>query len=148
MVNHLNKNERKLRPSAKLGLWTNTKVIQKWTTFFSREEDQIYKRAGLRWLVYTSTGGCDTRYQKYSKSDTSTPSLPSSANQLAPICPRHSRYAIESSTPWELSELDDNPLLFNPTAGPFSLVTDAFEASVDSRSILIDHCVYLNIAAN
>ena len=141
VVGHPNKNKRKLRPSSTLGLWTGTKVIQKWTTFFFREEDQIYKRAGFRWLVYTSAGGRNTRSWNYIKSDTSTLSLPSSTNQLASICPKQSRYAIKSSTPWELSELDDNLLLFNTTPRPFSLVTDAFEALVDSSRILIDHFV-------
>ena len=121
MVSHPNKNERKLRPLARLGLWTDTKVVQKWTIFFSQEEDRIYKRAGLQWLVYTSAGGCNTRSRKYIKSASSTPSFPPSANQLASICPRHSRYAIESCTSWEILEADDNPLLFDPTAGPSCL---------------------------
>ena len=148
VVSHLNKNERKLRPSARLGLWTDTKVEQKWTTFFSQEEYRIYKRVGLRWLVYTSAGGCNARSQLYSKLNTSTLSLCPSANQLASICPRHLRYAIELCTPWEVSELDDNPLLFDPTAGPFTLVWDAFAASVGSRRPLLIILFYPKITAN
>lgn len=79
--------------------------------------------------------------RKYIKSSTSTQLLPPSANQLASICPRHSRHAIKCSTSWEFSELDEDPILFDLTAGPFSTVQDAFEALVDSRRVLLNHFV-------
>ena len=107
----------------------------------SSDKDQIYKKAGLRWTVYTSAGGRNTRSQKYIKSTASASTLLSSANQLASVCPRNSRYAIESYTSWKLSELDNDPLLYDPTNGPFTLMQDAFEAWVKSRRILLDHSV-------
>ena len=141
VTSHPNGNDRKLRTSARLGLWTDKSVYQKWTTFFSQEEDHIYKRAGLRWLIYTSAGGRNMRSRKYNKSTVSTQLLTPSANQLASIYPRHSRHAIECSTSWEFSEVDEDPLLFDPTAGPFSTVQDALKVSVDSRRVLLDHFV-------
>ena len=41
----------------------------------------------------------------------------------------------------ELSDLDDNILLYNPTAGSFTSVQDAFNSTVDSCRILLDHYV-------
>ena len=43
VTSHPNNNDRKLRPSARLGLWMDKSVQQKWTTFFSQEEELIYK---------------------------------------------------------------------------------------------------------
>ena len=116
-------------------------VERKWTTSFSRDKDKIYKQAGLRWLVYTSAGGCNPRSQKYIKSTVSTSSMLFLANQLASICPSNSQYAKEICIYWESFELDDDPLLYNPTTGPFTLVQDAFVASVKSRQILLGHYV-------
>ena len=51
--------------------------------------------------------------------------------------PGQELYSISFS--WELLELDEDPLLFDPTAGPFFTVKDAFEASLDPQRVLIDH---------
>lgn len=127
MVNHPDKNKCKLWPSARLGLWTDKKVEQKSTTFFYQEEDQIYKSDG--WSIPLQAV---VRHAPKNISNQPPPLqlFPPSANQLASICPRHSRYTIKSCTTWEISELDDDPLLFDLTSRPFSLVKDSFEVLV------------------
>ena len=37
--------------------------------------------------------------------------------------------------------MDDNPLLYNPNAGPFISLQDAFDSLVASSWILIDHYI-------
>ena len=60
---------------------------------------------------------------------------------MASLCPGKLQYAIENHTSWELYDLDDNPLLYNLTAGPFISLQDAFNSLVDSSRILLDHYV-------
>ena len=47
VISHPTHNERKLKPSLQLGIWTESSIIRQWNTFCSSEEDRIYKRAGL-----------------------------------------------------------------------------------------------------
>ena len=116
----------------------NATVERKWTTFFSSDKDKIYKRAGLRWTVYTLAGDRNTRSQKYIKSTVLASTLLSLENQLASICQRNSQYTIETCTSWGLSDLDSDKLLYDPTNGPFILVQYAFKAFVEYRQILLD----------
>lgn len=78
------------------------------------------------------------RSRKCTKSQISTPTLPPLANQLTSMCFRHSKFFVENCIPLKLSDTDDNPLHYNPTAGPFISLRDASNSLVASRQILID----------
>ena len=64
--------------------------------------------------------------------------LSSSANYLALVCPRNTKFVIECYTSWAVSDVDDDPLSHNPTMGPFISLEDAFQTSVNCRNIVLD----------
>ena len=102
------------------------------------DQDWIYKKVGLSWLAYSTSGRGRTRSRTFIKLDQPYRELPSSANNLASVCQRNTRLTVECYTPWILSELDNDPLSDDPTIGPFISLEDAFETSVDSKNILLD----------
>ena len=102
------------------------------------DDDRIYKKAGMSWQAYSASRRGGTRSRIYTKINTPCRELPSSANHLASVCQRNTKFAIECYTSWEISDVDDNPLSHNPTLGPFISLEDAFQTSVISRNILLD----------
>ena len=64
--------------------------------------------------------------------------LPSSTHNLAFVCPRNTKFAIECYTPWIFSNLDNNSHSDDPTIGPLILLNDAFTTSVLSKDILLE----------
>ena len=137
-ISHPIQSERRLKPSCRLQSWTKSDILKKWTTFYSFDEDRIYKKAGLSWQAYSASGRGGTRARKYTKIEQPYRELPTSANELASICPRNTMLSVECYTPWILSDLDNDPLSDDPTIGPFISLEDAFETSVDSKKILLD----------
>ena len=130
VISHSSYQERKLKPKFKLGKWTEATVIGKQVTFFSQEEDRIYKRAGLSWLVYSFGGGRSLRARKYIKLTEPALILPPSATKLATTCPRGIYVGVETTTPWQLSDTNKDPTREDPIAGPFLSLEDAFKTSV------------------
>ena len=55
-VSHPILSERNLKSSRKLQLWTKSNIYDNWTTFYSMEEDRIYKKTGMNWQVYSASG--------------------------------------------------------------------------------------------
>ena len=90
-------------------MWTEATVINKWSTFFSPEEDRIYKRAGLSWQVFSSGGGRSLRSRKYIKLSEPALVLPPSATKLTTIYPRGIHIGIKTNATWHLSDTDKDP---------------------------------------
>ena len=137
-VSHPIPSDRALKPSCRLSLWTTSDIYDKWTTRYSEDEDRIYKKAGMSWQAYSASGRGGTRSRTYTKTDIPSRELPSSANYLASVCPRNTKFAIECYTSWEDSDVDEDPLLHDTTLGPFISLKDAFQTSVNARNILLD----------
>ena len=107
-VSHPIPSDRALKPSCRLKLWTKSDIYDKWTTRYSMDEDRLYKKAGLSWQAYSASGRGGTRSRTYTKTDRPSKELPSSANYLASVCSRNTKFAIEWYTSWEDSDVDDN----------------------------------------
>ena len=137
-VSHTIPSERNLKPSCRLQLWTKSDIYDKWTTFYSMEEDRIYKKAGMSLQVYLASGRGATRSRSYTKIDKPSREVPSWANCLALVFPRNTRFAIECYTSWAVSDVDNDPLSDNSTMGPFISLEDAFQTSVACRNIVLD----------
>ena len=133
-VSHPIPSDRALKPSCRLKLWTKSDIYDKWTTRYSMDENRIYKKVGMSWQEYSGSGRGGTRSRTYTKTD--RPS--SSANYLASVCSRNTKFAIECYTSWEDSDVDDDPLLHDTTLGPFISLQNAFQTSVNARNILLD----------
>ena len=138
VILHSSYQERKLKPKFKLGMWTEATVIDKWVTFFS-PEDQIYKRAGLSWLVYSFGGGRSLRTRKYIKLTVPALIIPPLATELATTYPIGIYVGIKTTTPWQLSDTDKDPTREDLIAGPFLFLEDAFETSVLCSRTLLDY---------
>ena len=78
--------ERRLKPPCRLQAWIKSDISKKWTTFYSEDEDRIYKKAGLCWHAYSASGRGRTRSRTFIKIDQPYQELPSSANNLASVC--------------------------------------------------------------
>ena len=92
----------------------------------------------MSWQAYLTSGRDNNQSRTYTKIDRLSLELPSSAHNLASVCPRNKKFAIEYYTPWTLSDLDNNPLFNDPTMGHFILLANAFTTSVLSKNILLE----------
>ena len=90
------------------------------------EEDRIYKKAGMSWQVYSASGTGATRSRIYTKIDKPSRELQSSANYLASVCPRNTKFTIECYTSWAVSDIDNDPLSHDLTMGRFIPLEVAF----------------------
>ena len=64
--------------------------------------------------------------------------LLSSVYNLASVCLRNTKVAIECYTPWIFYNLDSDPNSDDPAIGPFILLDDVFTTSVLSKNIALD----------
>ena len=120
-------------------MWIEATVINKWTTFFSPEEDRIYKRARLSLQVFLSGEGRSLRSRKYIKLSKPVLVLLPSATKLATICPRGIYIGIETNATWHLSDTDKDPSREDPIVGSFLSLEDVFETLVLCSRILLDY---------
>ena len=88
--------------------------------------------------VYSALGRGTTQSRSYTNIDQPPRELPSLANNLALVCPRNTRFAVECYTSWTFSDIDNDPLSHDPTKGFFISLDDAFQALADCRNMVLD----------
>ena len=90
---------RTIRPTKHLGAWTNKSALDKWSVFYSRVEDHIYKYNGSLWTAYGKYSGRGNHH-RYCQTTNQFQDHPELAFLLATLSSIGALFKIDNYDTW------------------------------------------------